>query len=94
MLHDIPAGHAVLLIRREAYERAGITRSSIDERLNLTDEEFRVDGSLVIVGPILDDPSVRDLIDDLEAAGLSYFDDFFELSGNWPSWVRLSVSGR
>ena len=94
MPQEIPVGRSVLLIRREAYERAGITRQSIDERLNLTADEFRVDGPLVIVGPIPDDTSLRDIIDDLEATGLTYFDDFFELSGNWPPWVRLSVSGR
>jgi hypothetical protein len=94
MPQDIPAGQSVLLIRREAYERAGITRQSIDDRLNLTADEFRVDGPLVIVGPIPDDTSLRDIVDDLESTGLSYFDDFFELSGNWPTWVRLSMSGR
>ena len=94
MPQEIPAGQSVLLIRREAYERAAITRQAIDERLNLTADEFRVDGSLVIVGPIPDDPALRDIIDDMEATGLSYFDDFFELSGNWPPWIRLSVSGR
>jgi hypothetical protein len=24
-----------------------------------------------------------------EAKGLVYFDEFFELSGNWPEWLRL-----
>jgi len=33
--------------------------------------------------------AVADLIDEFEQAGLVYFDDFFELSGNWPSWLRL-----
>jgi hypothetical protein len=23
-----------------------------------------------------------------------YFDDFFELSGNWPTWLRLHASTR
>lgn len=81
----------MLLIRREAYERAGLTRQSIDERLNLTDEEFRVEGRLVLLGPIPDDTAIRDILDDLEQAGLAYFDDYFELSGNWPSWIRVQV---
>ena len=25
----------------------------------------------------------------LEDKGLAYYDDFFELSGNWPDWVTL-----
>ena len=30
-----------------------------------------------------------DTIEELEEAGLTYFDDFFEMSGNWPHWIRL-----
>jgi hypothetical protein len=30
---------------------------------------------------------------DLEQAGLTYFDDFFELSGNWPDWLQLFAGG-
>jgi hypothetical protein len=30
-----------------------------------------------------------ELIDDLEQNGLIYFDDFFELTGNWPDWLML-----
>ena len=25
--------------------------------------------------------------------GLTYFDDFFELSGNWPEWLKLFATG-
>lgn len=84
----------MLVIRREAYERSGITRQSIDERLNLTPEEFRVDGRLVMIGPVPDDAAIRDILDDLEEAGLVYFDEYFEFSGNWPSWIRLYVAER
>ena len=94
MAQEIPAGQSMLLIRREAYERAGIMRQSIDERLNLTADEFRVEGRLVVIGPIPDDVGIREILDDLEAAGLAYFDDYFELSGNWPSWIRLSIADR
>jgi len=94
MAQEIPSGQSMLIIRREAYERAGITRQSIDDRLNLTPDEFRVDGRLVTIGPIPDDAGIREILDDLEAAGLAYFDDYFEFSGNWPSWIRLYVAER
>ena len=84
----------MLIIRREAYERAGLTRQSIDQRLNLTPEEFRVDGRLVLIGPIPDDTGIRELLDDLESTGLAYFDDYFEFSGNWPSWIRVYAAER
>ena len=94
MAQEIPSGQSMLIIRREAYERAGISRQSIDERLNLTVEDFRVDGRLVMIGPIPDDTGIHELLDDLAGTGLAYFDDYFELSGNWPSWIRLYVAER
>jgi hypothetical protein len=94
MAHEIPAGQSMLLIKREAYERAGITRAAIDERLNLTADEFVVDGQLIMIGPIPEDTALREILDDFEAAGLVYFDEYFELSGNWPSWIRLYVADR
>ena len=94
MAQEIPAGHSMLLIKRDAYERSGIRREAIDQRLNLTADEFRVDGSLVIIGPISDDTLLRDVLDDFEEAGLTYFDEYFELSGNWPEWIRIYISGR
>ncbi|MBV9879632.1 MAG: hypothetical protein JO180_04010 [Gemmatirosa sp.] len=90
---DIAAGHPTLLIRRDAFERAGLTRAQLDERLNLTDAEFRVEGAVVAVGPLVGEAGLETLVAELEALGLAYFDDFFELSGNWPEWLRLYVLG-
>ena len=86
---ELPISKPSLLIRREAFERAGITRAAVDERLGLTDQEFRVEGDLIVIGPILDEEALQRLTDDLQAAGLVYFDDFFDLSGNWPEWLSL-----
>ena len=92
MMEEIPAGQSTLLIRREAYQRTGLTRRAIDERLNLTADEFRVAGGIVVIGPVPDAVALREIIDELEEIGLVYFDDFFELSGNWPPWLRLFVA--
>lgn len=86
---SIASGAPTLFLRREAFERVGLTRSSFDERLNLTDDEFRVEGGLIAVGPIHGDDELTGIIEELEQLGLVYFDDFFELSGNWPDWLRL-----
>ncbi len=86
---DVAAGRPTLFIRRAAFERAGLVRHAIDERLNLTADEFRVEGELIAIGPVHDDDGLGALLADLESLGLVYFDDFFELSGNWPDWLRL-----
>jgi hypothetical protein len=85
----IESGAPTLFIRRSAYERSGLSRAAIDERLGLTSDEFRVEGTLVAIGPISAEDSLVDIVAELEASGLSYFDDFFELSGNWPEWLQL-----
>ena len=90
---QLPVGRAVVLIRQSAFERIGLTRQAIDERYNLTDQEFRVEDGLIALGPLPSDDMLPELVDDLEASGLVYFDDFFELSGNWPDWLALYVRG-
>jgi len=90
---ELGAGRAVLLIRQTAFERAGLVRSAIDARYNLTDEEFRVEDGLVTLGPLPSEELLPQLIEDLEANGLVYFDDFFDLSGNWPDWLSVYIRG-
>jgi len=66
-----------------------VGRRPIDERLGLTPEEFRVENTLIAIGPIAGEDTLTDIIGELESNGLTYFDDFFELSGNWPEWLKL-----
>jgi len=86
--HDRPT----VFVRREAFERVGLERSVIDARFNLTDEEFVLEGGLIAIGPLPSDDMLSDLVIQLETIGLRYFDDFFELSGNWPDWLRMFVT--
>jgi hypothetical protein len=83
--HDAPT----LLILKTAFERVGLNRTSIDDALNLTADEFQLEGGLIAIGPLVGEDSLSALIAQLEDAGLVYYDDFFELSGNWPEWLRL-----
>src|ERR1700730_17060979 len=89
MALELAHGHPVILIRQGAFERSGITRRAIDERYNLTADEFRVEEGLVVLGPLPSEDVLPQLIDDLEQNGLVYFDDFFDLTGNWPEWLVL-----
>jgi len=91
MAPELDQGRTSVIIRQAAFERANLLRSAIDARYNLTDAEFSVAEGLVILGPLPSDDDVSQMIDDLEKAGLVYFDDFFELSGNWPEWISLYV---
>lgn len=85
LAHD----QSTLLLRRSAFEKAGLTRAMFDERLRLTEDEFQVEGDLICVGPIPAAEDLSQVISELEGAGLTYFEDFFELSGNWPDWLTL-----
>jgi len=85
----VAAGAPTLFIRRAAYERTALVRAALDERLGLTPDEFRVEGALVVIGPIFDEEAFGQVTESLEKLGLAYFDDFFELSGNWPAWLTL-----
>jgi hypothetical protein len=88
---NVTQGVPTLFFRRQSYERAGLTRSALDTQLGLTDTEFQVDGDLVALGPIYDVEALGALVDELERAGLTYYEDFFELSGSWPEWLAITV---
>lgn len=91
---SLNAGAPTVVVRKEVFERAGLTRSAIDTALTLTDQEFRVERDLIAIGPIFSDEGLAMLIRAFEDAGLSYFDDFFEMSGNWPEWLTLYSASR
>ena len=86
---QVHSGAPTLIIQRSAYERAGLVRAALDERLGLTAEEFRVEGDIVAIGPVHDAEAFAQLLEELERLGLAYYDDFFELSGNWPGWLAV-----
>ena len=90
----LSAGAPTLLVKKAAFERAGITRAKIDQALTLTDEEFRVEHGLVAIGPIYDDDGFAALVEAFEKSGLVYFEDFFEMSGNWPEWLSVFTLSR
>ncbi len=85
----LSAAGSTLAIRRDAFEQAGLTRETIDRILNLTDDEFRVEGALIAIGPLPNADDVPSLIDLFEDAGLTYFDDFMEIPGGFPPWLEL-----
>ena len=91
----LPIAHnsPTIFILRSAFERVGLTRAAIDSRFNLTEDEFRVEGGVIAIGPLVGEDVLTELIGELEDLGLTYFEDFFELTGNWPEWIRMLVVG-
>lgn len=85
----IHSGAPTLFLRRSAYERSGLVRGAVDERLGLTESEFRVEGDLVVIGPVYDADAFAAFVQELEQLGLTYYDDFFELTGSWPEWLTV-----
>jgi hypothetical protein len=86
-------GYPSLLLRRPVFEKAGLSRAQLDERLGLGPDEFTVEGDLICIGPIYDDEAFQELLTELESLGLAPFDDFFDLGGNWPPWLALYAIG-
>src|SRR6185369_799396 len=64
----VDTGAPTLFMRRAAYEKSGLSRAAIDERLGLTADEFRVEGNLIAIGPIYgtDGDALGELIAELE----------------------------
>ncbi|MBA3342114.1 MAG: hypothetical protein H0T48_09780 [Gemmatimonadaceae bacterium] len=48
-----------------------------------------MEGSLIALGPLPSDDMIGAMVEYLEGKGLVYYKDFFELSGNWPEWLRV-----
>ncbi len=86
---SVSNGLATIFVRKAAFESANLVREEIDEQFNLTDLEFRVEGGLIVIGPLPSDDMIGPLLEYFESKGLVYFEDVFELSGNWPEWLRL-----
>ena len=85
----ISANLPTVLIRKARFESHGLTRLLMDSAFNLTDAEFNIEDDLIAIGPLPNEDVLPDVVSFLEEKGLVYFDDFFELSGNWPEWLTL-----
>ena len=86
---SVSSGLPTLFISKQAFERASLARSEIDATFNLTDAEFSVEGNLIAIGPLPSEDMIGPMVEYLEGKGIVYYDDMFELSGNWPDWLRL-----
>lgn len=83
-----------IAIRRTAFENAGLSRAALDDAFTLTADDFRVEGELVLVGPLPHPDDAGTAVELLERAGLAYFDDFVEVPATWPDWLQLFARAR
>jgi hypothetical protein len=82
-----------MLVRKAAFERIGLARAHFDAKYNLTPDEFRVEGEMIAIGPLYEEEALGMLTSELEELGLIYFEDFAEMSGNWPPWLTIFARG-
>ena len=68
---SLTTGAPTIIVRREAFEAAGLSREAIDRALVLTPEEFRVERDIVTIGPIYNDEGLAALVRTFEDAGLA-----------------------
>ena len=61
-------------------------KTGFTKKKKVIEERTQTPGDPTLIANVL-----TDLIAQLEEHGLVYYDDFFELSGNWPEWLRLFV---
>ena len=94
MALSLVTGAPTVLVRGSAFERTGLSREAIDRALVMTPDEFRVERHVVSIGAIYDDHGLAVLVGAFGDAGLVQFDDFFEMSGNWPAWESPYVIPR
>jgi hypothetical protein len=85
----LTSDYPTLFIRREAFERAELSRAAFDERFGLTRDEFRVEGDLIAIGPLVGEDTLTGIVGELESRGLMYLEDLLEISGNWPAWLKV-----
>ncbi|MEO8881177.1 MAG: hypothetical protein ABI446_12360 [Gemmatimonadaceae bacterium] len=90
---EIHSDAPTMLVRKSAFERAGLARAHFDMKYNLTPDEFRVEGEIIAIGPLYEEEALGTLTGELESLGLVYFEDFVELSGNWPGWITVFARG-
>ena len=48
---------------------------------------------MIAIGPLYAEEALGALTSELESLGLVYFEDFAELSGNWPPWLTIFARG-
>ncbi len=74
-----------LLVRRKALEERGVSwgdlLNALEVRKPLDENEY-----LISFGPHFGQASMDTITQRLTTLGLSYFDDFFEFSGDYPKW--------
>jgi len=70
-----------MLIRKSAFERAGLARAHFDARYNLTPDEFRVEGEMVAIGPLYDEEGI--VVADCDLRRALHAKRYFDVVGHY-----------
>lgn len=79
-----------IVIRREILEGKKLDLSPVLEEFHF-DQYFDESTDFISLGPFFGSDAADDCMRSLERLGLSYIDDFFIFSGDFPQWCRFEV---
>ncbi|ATA53150.1 hypothetical protein CKY39_07950 [Variovorax boronicumulans] len=79
-----------LVIRQSALVARGVTRTQLLEALESA-RPMAEDGELLSFGPCFGQEACDEFVRRLEALGLVYVDDFFDLTLSHPDWLKFSA---
>ena len=79
-----------IIVRRAALSERGVSWTDL---LRILEAAAPLDSNetLASFGPHFGREALDEFLRRLSAAGLVYFDDFAEFSGDWPEWCRFKA---
>lgn len=89
MYLPVPAWLA-LIVRKAAVTEHALPSDAITLAMKGCEPAFE-DSDLIVYGPLFGQEAQKTYSDALQAAGLTYVDDFYELSIDLPAWLQLGA---
>jgi len=79
-----------LVVRKDALLERGVSLEKLLVAMKV-EAPLDSDDRLISFGPSFGQEALDGLVRELLGLGLQYFDDFFEVVGDYPAWCRFKV---